>query len=374
LNFGGTIVKTLLFLIYGNQRIYHLELTYSILSAARFLKDTPGGLRIVLAADAHNQRPDLPVEHLLLSPEMVDDWQMGGTYNHAIKIHALHHALVHFDAPVILIDSDTVFRADPARMFDRIGPGKALFHKREGRLGDTLEVADWRDLVAGSGGVVGGFPLTLDSVMFNSGVLGVDPQDVHLMDKIKAVMQDMRAHSRVFTAEQMAASLVLGAQTELSACDDLVDHYWGGPRDYYHYQMGQMFPDVLAGGGITAPDQPLAPLVDDLRGRLDHRLAARIKRIQRRAEPSYGAAYTAYLSALSLGDTDPKLAQVWAITALSILRWGLSEKPPQAVAQDFTQFSPDRIDLQTWMRPDLRDRWRAYWAEANSDSAFSPSQ
>jgi len=242
-------LKILLFQIYGTQRIYHLELTHSILSAARFLKDTPSDIRLVLAADADNQRPDLPVEHLLMTPQMLDEWQMGGTYKHAIQAYALHHAVQHFGAPVVLIDSDTLLREHPGGMFDRIGPGRTLMHRREGKLSDTPEWPEWQALMKATGGALGGQRITADSVMFNAGVLGIDPQDAPLMAQIKAVMHDVRRNSDVFTAVQLAASLVFAAKTEVSVCEDLVDHYWDGPRAYYHYQMNRMYPSVLKGGG-----------------------------------------------------------------------------------------------------------------------------
>ncbi len=348
-------MKVLLFQIYGNQRAYHLELTYSILSAARFLKQDPAGIRLVLAADMENQRPDLPVDHLLITPEMLHEWQMDGSYNHAIQAYALHHAVRHFDAPVILIDSDTVIREHPRRLFDRIGPGKALMHAREGKLRDSPEWPEWSAL-----DTVAGWRIEPDSVMYNAGVLGLDPADAPLMEEIKAVMRTIRDNSRVFTAVQLAASLVLSARTELSVCDDIVEHYWGGPRAYYHYQMNRMFPNVMQGGGIADPDMEIAPLNPSLTGKLGPRIAARIKRIVRGAGPDYGYAYMAYLSALSLRDTDRDLANVWAVTALNMLRWGIREPQPQA-RKDFWHFAPERIEAQGWMQPELRKKWREHW-------------
>lgn len=274
-------MKILLFQIYGDRRVYHLELTYSILSATRFLKADPAGIRLVLAVDAGNRRPDLPVEHLEMTPARLHEWQMGGSYNHAIQAYALHHAVRRYDAPVILIDSDTVIREHPRQLFDRIAPGRTLMHAREGRLGDSIEWPQWDALIRKSGGAVAGWPVSSDSVMYNAGVMGIHPQDAPLMEDVKAAMQSIRENSSMFTAVQLAASLVFGARTELSVCDDLVEHYWGGPRAYYHYQMQRMFPGVLSGAGIEDPGMTPAPLAQSPVVALKHRLAARIKRLQR---------------------------------------------------------------------------------------------
>jgi len=366
-------MKVLLFLIYGDQNVYHLELTYSVLSAAQFLKEHVSGVRLVLAADTPNLRPDLPVEHLPISTETLREWQMNSTYNHAAKIHTLHHALCRFDAPTILIDSDTVIRGHPELMFDRIAPGKGLMHACEGRLCDSAEWQEWEGLIERSGRQVAGWPITRDSVMYNTGVFGLHPRDAHLLDEVKAALAGIREHSTMFTAEQLAASLVLGEKLQLSVCEDLVDHYWYGPRTYYHYQMKHMFPGVMNGDGITDAGTPLAPLQKSLpRGRLLHRVAARLKRLRRGAVPEYGFAYMAYLSALSLRDKDPDLANVWAATALNTLIWGMPGQQPRIWA-DFALFLPGRLDTQNWMQPALRKRWQGYWATQNVPSNVMPS-
>ena len=355
-------LKILLFLIYGTGREYHLELTYSILSAARFLKDDPAGVRIVLASDASNQRPDLPVEHLLIDDETLKEWQMGGTYFHAAKPHALSYALHHFDAPTILIDSDTIIHTHPKHLFDRVGPGRSLMHRSEGPLDQMPNWQEWKTLIDRSGGTVAGRTISNASVMQNSGALGLDPEDVHLMDDIIAVIRAIRVHSDVFTAEQLAASLVLHQPTEIMACEDSVEHYWDGPRPYYRYQMARMFPQVLSGGSVDEADWSVAPLRQEPPVKIIDRIAARLKRLHRRADWDYAYAYLAYRSALSCRHQDPDLANVWADKALAILSWGLRRQRPEA-AQDFSAFAPAKLHALGWMEPDLQSRWHKYWAQ-----------
>lgn len=360
-------MKIIFYTVYGTRRSYHLELTYSVLSAARFLKEEPDDLRLVLITDSDNQRPDLPVEHMIISLEDQRKWQLDGTYNHAIQVYALHHALRHFDAPTVLMDTDTIFKAHPKLLFDRIRPGIALTNAKEGRLCDSPEWPEWRDLIEQSAGQLAGWPVTPESVMHNGGILGLHPRDAHLLDEVKLVMGEIRDHSSVFTAVQLAASIVLGSKLELSTCEDLVEHYWDGPRAYYHYQINRMFPEVLKGQSIQALKSQLLPLERSLPGSLTARVAARLKRVQRKAGAEYGYAYMAYLSALSSRQKDPELANVWAGTALDMLVWGSRERFPQTPA-DFAFFAPDRLEAQTWMQSGLRKRWQDYWAAENNSS------
>lgn len=361
-------MKVLLFLIYGTGRDYHLELTYSILSAARFLRDDPAGVRIVLAADAPNQRPDLPVEHLIIDDNTLKDWQLGGSYFHAAKPHALAHALGHYGAPTILVDSDTILHAHPRHLFERVGPGRSLMNRAEGRLDGSPNWPEWKALIDASGGSVAGRPISAASVMQNSGVLGLDPQDAPLMDDILSVIRAIRVHNKVFTAEQLAASLVLCEATQIAACDDMVEHYWDGPRPYYRYQMARMFPHVLDGGGIdkAAATGPVAPLEREPPIRVADRIAARLKGLQRGGgDGGYAYAYLAYRSALSCRHHDPDLANVWAATALAMLSWGLLRPRPEARG-DFAAFRSENLAALDWMAPELRRRWDAYWTQLSS--------
>lgn len=361
-------MKNLLFLIYGDQRVYHLELTYSILSAARFLDDTPTDVRIVLAADERNQRPDLPVEQLLISPDQMRDWTMGGTYHHALKINVLDHVLEYHNSPTILVDSDTVFLGHPVELFDRVSSGTALMHASEGALQDSDVWPEWESLIQHSGGQVAGWPIGPKSVMFNSGLLGLDPSDRALLEDVKSVLESIRIHTHMFTAEQLAASLVLQQRLAISLGRDLVEHYWHGPRAFFHYQMAHMFPDVRRGGGILDVNMSLPLLQRQMHGKVAHKIAARLKRVQRGQSAEFEFAYRGYLNAIAHRHTDPELANVWAVTALNTLTWGMGAAPPARadVQRDFARFAPPQLDAQDWMTPDLRARWRAYWSAALS--------
>lgn len=353
-------MKILLYQIYGSDRRYHLELTYSVLSAAQFLRDSPSDIRIVLLSDEKNKRADLPLENIVLPSATLQEWQMEGSYKHAMQAYCLHHALETFAAPTVLIDSDTRFRRHPSVLFNTIGPGRTLMHVREGKLSNTPEWPEWEHLISSSGGYIEGLTLSRDTEMFNAGVLGAHPSDTDLLNQIKAVMFRTRELSRVFTAVQLAASLVFHEKSELSTCEDAIDHYWSGPREYFHYQMQRIFPDVAAGSNVAAPDAPLPPLCDMPRGNPFFRFAARARRLQRRAPASYGHAYTAYLSALALRRRDPELANVWAGVAVNALVWGMSRRM-RATEKDFRRFGPSGLKANTWLLPNVQRRWEQYW-------------
>lgn len=354
-------MRVLLFQMYGANRRYHLELTYSILSAHRFLQQDPADIRIALIADEPNLRPDLPADQIPVSAETIHRWQLDGTYKHGMQLNALRHALQHYATPVALLDTDTVLRDHPARMFDRISPGHTLMHIREGRMSELREWPQINQIATALGGRACRIPLTADTVMYNVGVLGLHPADLALVDRAITATSEMRAHSDLFTCNQIATSMVCANESRLSTCEDVVEHYWGGDRAYYHYQIDRMFPGVLKGGGIASVDAPLPPLQDLPRPGFRHRLRGRLRSIQRGSPPAYAHAVACASTALALRSTDPDLANVWAETAASVLAYGLPDGP-RARPADFAAFAPDRLPTQSWLRDDFRRRWIQYWS------------
>ncbi len=358
-------MKILLFLIYGDQQVYHLELTYSILSALQFLKDDPTDIRIVLAADAPNQRQDLPVEHLLLTPEMLDEWSFGGIYFHAVKLHLLRHALRYYAVPVVMMDSDTIFKAHPNGLFDRFDDARALMHACEGTLSESEAWPDWKTVIDSCNGHLGQHKISGETLMYNAGVYGVMPNHVALMGEAIQILKDLRQHGSIFTMEQLAASIALSKTLQMSECRDLIEHYWHGPRAYFHYQMGQMFPELRTGLGIADAHMALPPLERRIPTKASHKITARLKRLHRKATSEYETAYRYYLGARDLRASDPELANVHATTALNILTWGLQEAPAK-MGDDFALFAPDNLSAQGWMDEKLRQRWQSFWGRGGA--------
>ncbi|MBN8631481.1 MAG: hypothetical protein J0L76_11565 [Rhodobacterales bacterium] len=346
---------------YGSDRRYHLELTYSVLSAHQYLRKDPADIRIVLVADEANLRPDLPVENMVVSAETIHGWQMNGTYNHAMQINGLRHIVRHYAAPAVLIDSDTVLREHPARMFDRVAPGHTLMHISEAPLGTLAAWPEIAQLATTLGGSAAGVPITPDAVMYNAGVMGVHPQDVTLLDRAMAATEAMRQQSDLFFCNQIAVSRVFTDHSKLSTCEDVVYHYWGGPRHYYHSQIARIYPAVMNGGGIASADAPLPPLRELPRPDLRHRLLGRLKRIQRSAPMVYAHAYVCASSALAVQTTNPDMANAWAAMAVDSLVYGLPDGP-RAHASDFAGFAPDRLPSHSWLEASVKRRWMQYWS------------
>jgi len=351
----------LAYFLYGEADHYQLELTYSLLSAREHLRASDSGIRFLMISDERNRRPDLPAEALVASPEELRAWQLDGTYNHAAKHGALQAALRRYGVPTVLIDSDTMFRGHPEQLFQRIAPGRMIMHCDEGALADLeAELPAYRQLIAQTGGRVGGVPVSLATRMYNSGIIGLAPEDADLLDRSRALMRAILAEVDVFTTEQLALGMVANERMTLGTSEDVVTHYWGGPRAYYRYQIRRSLPGLAQGDRLTALPDRLQVLRDLPPTRRSVGLRARLLRALRKGDGIYAHAWSCAEHARR-AMPDVELANVWAEMALSVLRYGLRERPPQ-FARDFAAFAPDRLAGLGWMQPKLRSAWAAYWA------------
>ena len=348
--------NTLLYLLYGDSREYHLELTYSIVSAVRHL--TPAeNVRIVLMTDRDGRRDDLPVEHLIFTADEFAGWTDNGRYKHAAKGHAYLAALDHLRGKVALVDTDTYFRRSPSELFKRIS-STALMHADEGTLEDQWP-GYWDKIVEhfGTSGL-DGFRITPKSRMFNSGVIGTCSEyHRERLNHVPLLIDRMfEVDPRVHNIEQFAYSLALG-NFGINSCKDVLRHYFGYERRFVHWRLDGMFPEFTRETFDAAVDN-YRP-VDGFPAKRKMDLAlAKAKLLRRRQRKIYGFAYLAYLSAFK--ETEQGLANAWANASVDALVW--NKFPSRMVRADFHKLRPDALSRVAWLHPSTRDRWLAYWS------------
>lgn len=273
MTFGESLVPTrsLVYLSYGGKDVQVAETKYAILSALRVLKPSDG-IGILLYTDLPNLYSDLQVEIRAISPHELEEWMGPGKYQYRRKAEVVRDALARKLHPVAFIDSDTWFVKSPDLLFDLIGPGRTVLHVKEGPIGDShygpnnalAKHFDTHHYGAGIGA---------ESVVWNSGVIGLDPADARLVgNAITLIDQIWAAFPMVDTLEQFAISHHFAAETTVRAVDDVVFHYWPAP-------LRKPFHTVLVDAVERTKDLPplyranvLHPLRPRLRGlnRLKH--------------------------------------------------------------------------------------------------------
>jgi hypothetical protein len=217
-----------LYLDYGGQARYRAELKYSLISLKVGLD--PARARIVVASDAPELYRHWPVTLMDIAPR-VREWSGGGLYYHRIKPALVREALEKFAAPVLFLDSDSIvkpgFHAEvEEKMADAVVVNR--FEKRnpfpplKGFRTQLPHLGAYRYDVA-------------HSWMFNSGLIGMQPAHLPLLDDTLAMIDALIGRAKKFPAiEQFALSEALRlSQTKIAEIHGTFLHYWQGRRRIY---------------------------------------------------------------------------------------------------------------------------------------------
>jgi hypothetical protein len=241
-------MRTLLYLCYGNGPQVH-ETIFSILSALHITPCDRQDYRILVYTDSPAAFASLPVEIEALSARRLAEWLGPHNYNYRRKLMALTEAIERDPAPTVLVDSDTWFLRCPSELFRRVGPDRSCMHLAEGRL-DLVNAPSFPRLLTSLQRAElldrDGRPLSIPSsaVMWNSGVIGLDPAQAHLLrEAVHLVDQVWRTFQDVPTIEQFAIAYFLQRDTWLQSTDDVIFHYW---LDYLRKPFREVCPSLLA--------------------------------------------------------------------------------------------------------------------------------
>jgi len=213
---------------YGGKPKYRAELKYSLISLQAELD--PALARIVVASDDPGVYRNWPVAVMDIAPR-IREWSGGGLYYHRIKPALMREALERFVEPVLFLDSDSIvhpgFHAEVAQKM----PGSVVLNRFEknnpippirGFRTRLPHLGEYRYDVA-------------HSWMYNSGLIGMTPAHLPLLDDSLAMIDALIGRAKKFPMiEQFALSEVLRlTQTPIAEIHDSFLHYWQGRRRIY---------------------------------------------------------------------------------------------------------------------------------------------
>jgi hypothetical protein len=224
-------VNNLVYLSYG--RGHHVdELAFSVLDAVQMIGADKDDYRIVVYTDRPTEFETLPVHTEHVSERALADWAGPWHFGHRRKICAIKDALATFGDRVIFCDADTFFTKHPRHAFARVRPGHTLMHIGEyrlhepcaRRLGEFFQHHEVRKLSGER------WPITPETAMFNSGVIGMHESDILLLDEVLHLTDEIYPYVSKQTIEQFAFSVCFEQCTVLRQSYDLVHHYWQPER------------------------------------------------------------------------------------------------------------------------------------------------
>ena len=132
---------------------------------------------------------------------------------------------------LLYLDSDVFFTGPAARVFERIGPGRAVMHLREFDIAthDTGQLRRYRRRMRRA--TFRGEPVTLDGWMWNAGAIGLDPSHFVLLDEWVELVDALWDQVSYWMHEQYAISKLLARAGTIAAADDVIVHYWSQKPD-----------------------------------------------------------------------------------------------------------------------------------------------
>jgi hypothetical protein len=226
------VLNRLCLVSFGDRDAWFAEAYLAILTA---LDRLPPPFAVVVATD----RPEryrwfgerIRIE--LLSPERIERWSGPQRFVWRVVLKAIAEtARRPPNANFLYVDVDTLVRRPLDDLFALLRSGAVFLDKRESRLwrrrGDHRLL--WNQV---RGREFLGFHIDRRTEMWNSGVVGLGAENLHLAERSLQLCDAMTAagvQNRL--VEQLAQSVVLVASGRLREATPWIDHYWGNKAGY----------------------------------------------------------------------------------------------------------------------------------------------
>ena len=308
---------TLVTVIYGTDPRYRIELFGSVLSALKLRQDP--ATSIVVYTDRALDGFPLPVTQRIISAAEWQDWTRGSGLTHLVKLHLIRETLEASGQPVIYFDTDTLFLTPPEQLASRLSPTSVLMHDAEGPISGH---AVWSRIAAwlGSGREVSGVLLSRQSVMHNSGIVGVLPEHREALQRSVSIADTLYAIDTVFSLDQFATGNSLGQDARILTCPHDVLHYWGWNRGFIRsaidrfWQNHRTLDPVQLAADFDPTTYPQLPLIH-----WQDKLEARYLGVKWRMDDDSRFACIALKSALRHCSKDIEVANQWFAVHLEFL-------------------------------------------------------
>ncbi|MFK3798338.1 MULTISPECIES: hypothetical protein [unclassified Pseudomonas] len=220
---SSTSRPQLVYLVFGAET-YHQEAVFSIASAwakTRDLAERPFDIQVF--TDNPEPYRELPVRIRPFDTELRHTWSGPHQYHFRCK-HMVARTVLEESDKAILIDTDTFFHHSPMALFERIQPGTLLCNALRLRFVDYKESSLYTVLAK----ELAQRNLADDQmVLINSGVIGLMRQDIAVLDKSIALMDEYfpRVPGAVIM-EEFCLGIAAYRSLSVAECPDLIHHYW----------------------------------------------------------------------------------------------------------------------------------------------------
>ncbi|MFK3819581.1 hypothetical protein ACI2KG_23825 [Pseudomonas sp. NPDC089407] len=249
------VKQQLIYLLYGERRIYQLEAKLSILTALARCK--PAELPVIrVLTDQPQAFVGWPVEVITLDQQTLQTWTGDGGYTHRRKACAIAQAGQWADKTVF-IDTDTVFLQSPLKLFSQVDAGQFLVDEVEANWAEASCSNDYLRFSAGLA-ESGNAPAD-DLRLCNSGVMGFTRCNVGIAERAIPRIDAWAPYAGgLHTIEQIAFSFELHG-AKVNEARGMISHYFA-MKQYVHAVLeiffarhGEHFHSKMPGLALQVP-------------------------------------------------------------------------------------------------------------------------
>ncbi|MDP9524254.1 hypothetical protein [Pseudomonas putida] len=223
------VKQQLIYLLYGERRIYQLEAKLSILTAVARCK--PAELPVIrVLTDQPQAFVGWPVEVITLDEQTLQAWAGDGGYTHRRKACAIAQA-GQWAEKTVFIDTDTVFLQSPLKLFSQVDAGQFLVDEVETSWAEASRSSDYLRFSAGLA-EAGNVPAD-DLRLCNSGVMGFTRCNVGIAERAIPRIDAWTPYTGdLHTIEQIAFSFELHG-AKVNEARGVISHYFA-MKQYVH--------------------------------------------------------------------------------------------------------------------------------------------
>lgn len=209
---------------YGNNDVFKQTL-FSIFTLQYYLSETR--INFPYSIIVYTDKPEIfskyNLETSLLSQNLIQEWK--GKYNflHRVKIIIIEDAARRSNDSIIYIDSDTYFIKSPILLFKKISSEISLMLNNEGQISKNNQKLLFNFLSNKTNLDIGNNKI----FMWNAGLIGIDKSNIHLINKILELNDNIYEKFYRHIVEQFSFSYYLQINTNIYSCDDYLIHYCG---------------------------------------------------------------------------------------------------------------------------------------------------
>jgi len=209
---------------YGNNDVFKQTL-FSIFTLQYYLSETR--INFPYSIIVYTDKPEIfskyNLETSLLSQNLIQKWK--GKYNflHRVKIIIIEDAARRYNDSIIYIDSDTYFIKSPILLFKKISSEISLMLNNEGQISKNNQKLLFNFLSNKTNLDIGNNKI----FMWNAGLIGIDKSNIHLINKILELNDNIYEKFYRHIVEQFSFSYYLQINTNIYSSDDYLIHYCG---------------------------------------------------------------------------------------------------------------------------------------------------